>query len=103
MTTAYDLEEYFRATMRSQRKELGMSQQALCNKLADAGIVLDTSAVTRLENGQRLIRLGEAMQIAQILDFPLQPTRAGDLSATARRIRAMSEKLAQLADTLAPS
>jgi transcriptional regulator with XRE-family HTH domain len=102
MTTAHDLEDYFRATMRSQRKELGMSQQMLCDKLAEAGIILDTSAVTRLEIGKRIIRLGEAMQIADILDFPLQPTRTRALDAAARRIHAMSEKLSQLAETLVP-
>jgi hypothetical protein len=49
-----------------------LTQQQLSKRLQDeAGVVLDTSAITRIEAGQREPRLGEALAMARVLSFGL--------------------------------
>lgn len=49
-----------------------MTQQQLSDRLQhESGVSLDTSAITRIEAGQREPRLGEAIAIAQVLEFGL--------------------------------
>ena len=62
---------------RAARNQLGMSQQKLADKLAEHGIAMDTSAVTRLEGGNRVIRLGEAIVISQVLNFSMDLNQDG--------------------------
>jgi transcriptional regulator with XRE-family HTH domain len=46
----------------------GLTQRQFAAKLTDAGMVVDASAVSRIEKGTRSIRLVEAMVIANVLD-----------------------------------
>jgi hypothetical protein len=49
-----------------------MTQQQLSERLRDeTGVSLDTSAITRIEAGQREPRLGEALAIAKVMGFGL--------------------------------
>lgn len=78
-----------------------MSQRALSGLLANRGILLDASAIARIELGQRIIRLGEAAHIADILDFPIQTgVQSEALAVASSRLRRMSKQLAELADSL---
>jgi transcriptional regulator with XRE-family HTH domain len=57
---------------KAARLRAGLTQQQLFRRLqVEAGISLDTSAITRIENGQREPRLGEALAIARVLNFGL--------------------------------
>lgn len=55
------------------RLAAGLTQQQLADRLSEAGVSLDTSAITRIEAGQREPRLSEAVAIAQVLGFDLIP------------------------------
>lgn len=91
--------------MRSQREILGISQRDLCVRLLPYGLDIDPSGITRLELGQRLIRLGEAIAIADVLQFALEGASSEEnrsLTAAAKRIRKMSRDLDKLADGVAP-
>lgn len=46
----------------------GLTQRQFAAKLTEAGMVVDASAVSRIEKGTRSIRLVEAMVIADVLD-----------------------------------
>ncbi|MDC8982155.1 helix-turn-helix domain-containing protein [Mycobacterium marinum] len=72
--------ESFGQRVRRQRDKLGLTQQQLSDQLARFRVKLDTSAITRIENGSREPRLGEAQLIAQILEVPLQDLLPSTLS-----------------------
>ena len=62
----------FAERAKSARLRAGLTQQQLSDRLRDeAEVVLDTSAITRIEAGQREPRLGEALAIARALGFGL--------------------------------
>lgn len=65
-------ERRFGARVRQARTERGWSQRELAADLAAKGIKLDPSAITRLEKGQRPIRLDEAATLAEIFGIPLE-------------------------------
>lgn len=57
---------------KQSRLRAGLTQQQLSDRLHhEAGVSLDTSAITRIEAGQREPRLGEAIAIAKVLEFGL--------------------------------
>ena len=57
---------------KSARLQAGLTQQQLADRLQDeTTVVLDTSAITRIEAGQREPRLSEALAIAKVLNFGL--------------------------------
>jgi transcriptional regulator with XRE-family HTH domain len=57
---------------KSARLGAGLTQQQLSDRLdAETPVTLDTSAITRIEAGQREPRLGEALAIAKVLSFGL--------------------------------
>lgn len=84
---------------KSARLRAGLTQQQLCDRLGNS---LDTSAITRIEAGQREPRLSEALAIARVLGFGLDdlaPT--ADLDAHLRDItRSMEEGRAALVTML---
>ena len=50
----------------------GMTQAELAEQVAVLlGTSLDSTAVTRIEKGERAVRLDEAVYIAQVLGIPL--------------------------------
>lgn len=54
-----------------------MSQREFAERLTQRGFKVDASAVSRIENGSRAVRLAEAMTIADVLDFDLTMLIAG--------------------------
>ena len=59
--------EVFRARLREVRRLKGWTQQQLADALADAGVKLDASAITRLERGTRGLSLDDVLAIAAAL------------------------------------
>lgn len=78
----------FGERVRDARQERKLSQKQLAEKLD-----LDASAISRLEQGARAIRLGEAALIARVLDVDLDFLVYGDLdpAAALRRARAQAD------------
>ena len=66
-----DTEQRFAANLRLLRERQGISQVKLAQEMAARGWPWRQQTVTRLENGQRMIRFGEAMTLASILGVPL--------------------------------
>ena len=92
------VETDFGARVRYARQFLGMTQR----QLADA-VGLDASAISRLEQGSRAIRLGEAALIADAVKADVRQLLYGDLSDDPRlRLHAACDDLeratAQLRD-----
>jgi transcriptional regulator with XRE-family HTH domain len=57
---------------KAARLRAGLTQQQLSDRLrTESEVLLDTSAITRIEAGQREPRLGEALAIARVLEFGL--------------------------------
>ncbi|OFL67445.1 MULTISPECIES: helix-turn-helix transcriptional regulator [unclassified Brevibacterium] len=80
-------EELFARRLRDQRRAAGMTQAGLARLLSRLqGSELNTTAITKMESGDRAIRLNEAVYIAHILDLPLEPMVAPEDQATLRRI-----------------
>jgi transcriptional regulator with XRE-family HTH domain len=62
----------FAERAKAARLRSGLTQQQLSDRLrAETGVGLDTSAITRIEAGQRDPRLGEALAIGRVLGFGL--------------------------------
>ncbi|MET9286465.1 helix-turn-helix domain-containing protein [Nocardia beijingensis] len=63
----------FGKLLREAREEAGWTQRELVERLGARpfGLQLDTSAITRMEKGQREPRLREAIEISELLDFSL--------------------------------
>lgn len=64
-------EDVFARRMREVRTDRGLSQSQVAAALADHGIKVDPTAVTRMEKATRAVRLDEASAVAQVLDVPL--------------------------------
>lgn len=71
-------EERFAANLRAVREAAGMSQGRLAEEMTARGWPWHQQTVTRVENGRRMVRLGEAKAVAEILETSLdrltQPT-----------------------------
>ena len=71
-------EERFAANLRAIREAAGMSQGRLADEMGARGWPWRQQTVTRVENGRRMVRLGEAKAVAEILETSLdkltQPT-----------------------------
>lgn len=66
------IEQRFGQAVHEQRTLKGWSQREFAERLTDAGIAVDASAVSRIENGTRALRLVEAVVIADVLGQSLQ-------------------------------
>lgn len=63
---------WFGGRMKRAREEQELTQRQLSETLEqDHRVKLDSSAITRIENGTREPRIREALAIAEVLDFPL--------------------------------
>lgn len=97
-----DTEQRFAANLRLLRERQGISQVKLAQEMAARGWPWRQQTVTRLENGQRMIRFGEATALAEILDTPLERfTRAGPEAAEAERLAAFGARLHHLYEAVA--
>lgn len=67
------VEDTFAALVRARRKELGLSQRQLADRLFEQrGLRLDPTAITRIEQpGKRALRLSEAAALATVLNIDL--------------------------------
>lgn len=59
------------------RVDQGMSQKELSDRLREEGLTFDTAAISRVENGNRAVRLAEAIIIASVLNAPLEALVSG--------------------------
>jgi transcriptional regulator with XRE-family HTH domain len=64
-------EQRFAANLRGVREDSRMSQYALAQEMSERGWPWRQQTVARVETGQRMVRLGEATAIAEILQVPL--------------------------------
>lgn len=65
-------EELFADRLRELRQAAGMSQAAFADRLSEVlGRAIYPSAITRIEKGDRSVRLDEAVAAARALDVPL--------------------------------
>ncbi len=60
-------EQHFAANLRILREREGMSQVKLAQEMSARGWPWRQQTVTRIENGQRMVRFGEATAVAAIL------------------------------------
>ncbi|MDO4254385.1 MAG: helix-turn-helix transcriptional regulator [Kocuria sp.] len=74
--------DLFARRLRQERERLGISQAELARRIAEIlGTNVDPSAVTRIEQQIRAVRLDEAVAAAQALDVPLTVLVADDPEA----------------------
>lgn len=94
-TVAEMVEETFGQSVRERREDLGMSQRELAEKLGVHHLKLDPTAITRIEKGQRAVRLGEAVMIAHALktqlNFLLARRTTANLLAEMARLQGMRD------------
>ena len=64
-------EQRFAANLRAAREAVSMSQERLAEEMAARGWPWHQQTVTRVENGRRMVRLGEAKSVAEILEMSL--------------------------------
>jgi transcriptional regulator with XRE-family HTH domain len=89
-----DAEQRFAANLRLLRERQGISQVKLAQEMAARGWPWRQQTVTRVENGQRMIRFGEAMTLASILGVSLNRfTRPVSEVIEVEKIRAASARL----------
>lgn len=70
----------FGKLLKDARASHGWTQRDVADKLEERGLKIDSSAITRLEKGQREPRLREAIEISELLDFSLDLVAAADLT-----------------------
>jgi transcriptional regulator with XRE-family HTH domain len=94
---------------KAARNQAGLTQAQLSQRLeAEFGVKLDTSAITRIEAGQREPRLSEALAIAEILHFgfhrltPLGADLDFHLAGVSRLMDQSREILARLLRSVEP-
>lgn len=80
------VKDLFRRRMREVREQAGMSQVELARRMAaQMGSRVDPPTITRMENGERAVRIQEAVAAAAALEVPLDELlRLGGTNAEAR-------------------
>lgn len=71
------IEQRFVANLRVVREERGISQGCLAGEMAARGWPWRQQTVTRVETGRRMVRLGEAQAVAEILGTSLDVLMMG--------------------------
>lgn len=66
------VERAFAERLRVARGQHQLTQEELATRLKDFGVTLHSTAITRIEKGERGVRLGEASAIARVLDVALE-------------------------------
>jgi len=66
------VEQMFAKRLREQRTRRGWSQTMLADRMRTEGVDLHPTAITRMESGERGIRLNEAVAAAAALTVPLE-------------------------------
>lgn len=70
--------------MRAAREARGWSQRQLAQELSSRSYRIDPSAITRIEKGQRDVRLAEAIRIAIVLELSLDEATMWDYDGFGR-------------------
>ena len=97
-----DAEQRFAANLRILRERQGVSQVKLAQEMAARGWPWRQQTVTRLENGQRMIRFGDAIALASILGVSLDRfTRPVSEAIEVEKIRAASARLRESCEAVA--
>jgi transcriptional regulator with XRE-family HTH domain len=97
-----DTEQRFAANLRLLRERQGISQVKLAQEMAARGWPWRQQTVTRLENGQRMIRYGEATALAEILHTPLERfSRPVSDASEVEKIRAAGARLRESCEAVA--
>ena len=97
-----DAEQRFAANLRILRERQGVSQVKLAQEMAVRGWPWRQQTVTRLENGQRMIRFGEAIALASILGVSLDRfTRSVSEALEVEKIRATSARIRESCEAVA--
>lgn len=66
-------EQRFAENLRAMREALGWNQSELARRLGEAGLDgFHQTTISRVEKGERPIRLGEATVVAQVLGVPVE-------------------------------
>jgi transcriptional regulator with XRE-family HTH domain len=95
-------EQRFAANLRVLRERQGISQVKLAQEMAVRGWPWRQQTVTRLENGQRMIRFGEAIALASILGVSLDRfTRSVSEALEVEKIRATSARIRESCEAVA--
>jgi transcriptional regulator with XRE-family HTH domain len=84
----------FARRLRQVREQAGMTQQALADLMARTGNKIHRSTIGKIENGDRPVTIGEAVQLAGILGADLAELitdPAPDAVAEARRARVRAQ------------
>lgn len=89
-------EDVFSTNMRSVREMRGMTLAQLVVALAERGFRTDQPSLSRMEQGKRGVKLGEAVVISEVLAVPL----ADMVDPTGRIFRA-HERLEELEASVA--
>ncbi|MEE8727441.1 MAG: helix-turn-helix transcriptional regulator [Bifidobacterium thermacidophilum] len=69
---AESFESLIGTSIHLQRDAVGMSQKELAKKLSEYGFSIQQSAIAKIENGTRPLRVSELVAIAQALGVPWQ-------------------------------
>ncbi|MFG1858917.1 helix-turn-helix domain-containing protein [Actinomadura geliboluensis] len=87
----------FARRVRADRERLGLSQAEVARRMAETlGTNVDATAVTRIELQTRVVRLDDAVAMAQALDIPLASLLTDDVAhENARLIREQLDELAE--------
>ena len=84
------LTQAFGQRAKAARDKQGVSQAQLQEQLAERGVMIDSSGITRLESGEREPRLSEALAISEIFGFGLTnlmtPTPENDVVRDVRQL-----------------
>jgi transcriptional regulator with XRE-family HTH domain len=89
-------EARFAANLRILRERRRMSQVRLAEEMLTQGWPWRQQTVTKIENGQRAVRFGEAMALASILDVTLDHfTRPESEAIEVEKIRTASARLGE--------
>lgn len=93
-TNQRDPEAAFGRRVREEREKRGWSQEYLAQQLhATAGISLHSTAVTRIERGERAVRLREAIGLVDAFDVPLGILLASQDEADIWEVRECLERM----------
>jgi transcriptional regulator with XRE-family HTH domain len=95
-------EARFAANLRILRERRRMSQEKLAQEMLARGWPWRQQTVTKIENGQRMVRFGEAIALASILGESLDHfTRPGSEAIEVEKIRAASARLRESYEAVA--
>lgn len=101
MTSSNSPSDTFIATMRKIRKSLGLTQAELAAHVSEhLGRTIDGPTMTRIETGQRPLKLDEAVAIAKVLQVPLCEMLPAEFTITEELAALEHKRAAAIAEVL---